>query len=99
MRKQVKKNDKPIQDVLKDFASQSQIGPGYYNSKIEQIWNAKMGQTIVGYTRKLYFAKGVLYLKLDSAPLKNELMMGKTKIIALINGELKKELVKDVKIS
>ena len=99
MRKQVKKNDKPIQDVLKDFLKQNKITPGYYNSKIQNIWAHKMGSTINNYTRKVHFSKGKVYLKIDSAPLKQELLMGKEKLIKILNEELGSELVKDIFIN
>lgn len=51
-----------------------------------------MGATIAGYTSKLYFKDGLLKVYLTSAPLK-ELLMGKEKIINIINSEVGEELV------
>lgn len=99
MRKPAEKNDKAIQDVLKDFAKQNKITPGFYNSKVNLIWKTKMGTTINNYTRKVSLAKGTLYLKIDSAPLKSELLMSKQKIIDLINSEMKSDIVKKVVIN
>ena len=99
MRKPAEKNDKAIRDVLKDFAKQNKITPGFYNSKVNLIWKTKMGTTINNYTRKVSLAKGTLYLKIDSAPLKSELLMSKQKIIDLINSEMKSDIVKKVVIN
>ena len=57
-----------------------------------------MGPTIAGYTSKLYFKDGLLKVYLTSAPLKKELLMGKEKIINIINSEVGEELVTAVEI-
>jgi len=89
----VKKNDMPIRDVLKKFVRQSKITPGYYNAKIQQIWKEKLGASVNNHTRNLSFHGGCLYITLDSAPLKNEFQMGKSKLIDLLNRELGSEIV------
>ena len=89
-------NDKPIGHVLNE--SNARVGKGYDTVRIEKIWKNHMGPTIAGYTSKLYFKDGLLKVYLTSAPLKKELLMGKEKIINIINSEVGEELVTAVEI-
>ena len=92
-------NDKPIGHVLNEFLhSNARVGKGYDTVRIEKIWKNHMGPTIAGYTSKLYFKDGLLKIYLTSAPLKKELLMGKDKIINIINSEVGEELVTAVEI-
>jgi hypothetical protein len=92
-------NDKPIGDVLGEFLnSNKRVGKGYHTVRIEEIWKNHMGPTIAGYTSKLYFKDGLLKIYLTSAPLKKELLMGKDKIINIINSEAGEDLVTYVEI-
>ncbi len=93
---QVKKNDKPIKEVLQDFVQQKKINPGYYNAKILLIWKEKMGLSINQYTRSIKFYNGKLYLVIDSAPLKHELLLNKQKLIDLLNKELGTDIITDI---
>lgn len=93
---QVKKNDMPIKEVLSNFIRQNKITPGYYNAKIQQIWKEKMGDSVNKHTISLTLSKDQLYIKLDSAPLKNEFSLGKDKLKDLLNEALGTEIIKKV---
>jgi hypothetical protein len=58
-----------------------------------------MGKNIQKYTYKVVYKKGVLYVRLKSSVLKEELTFEKTKVIKLLNQELGKEYVTDLIIS
>ena len=58
-----------------------------------------MGKNIQKYTYKVYYKKGILYVKLKSSVLKEELTFEKVKIIKLINKELGKEYIKEMELS
>jgi predicted nucleic acid-binding Zn ribbon protein len=92
-------NDKSIKDVLQEYIiTNDKISKGFHMSKMDKIWRSTMGTMIAGYTRKVYYADGLLKVYLDSAPLKKELIMGKDKVIALINESLGSSVVKDIEI-
>ncbi len=92
-------NDKSIKEVLNDLmASNGRIAKGFFTAQIEEVWKKEMGPVIAGYTTKVYFKEGILKIYLSSSPLKKELMMGKPKIIKIINDALKQELVTEVEI-
>lgn len=95
---QVKKNDAPIKDILKQYVHQQNIDKGYHNAVVNKIWKEKLGPTINKYTRNIKLINKKLIVKIDSAPLRQELDMGKEKIAKLINDEAGELIVEKVEI-
>jgi hypothetical protein len=92
-------NDKSIKEVLGEYIqTNKRVSKGYHTAQIEEIWKEQMGPIISGYTQKIYFNDGILRVYLTSAPLKKELLMGKTKIIQIINDAVKEDLITQVEI-
>jgi hypothetical protein len=92
-------NDKFIKDVLTDYIqSNERISKGYYSTRIEEIWRTNMGNVIGGYTRKVTFYNGLMKVYITSSPLRKELLMGRDKIIDIMNTAIGDNVIKDVEI-
>lgn len=61
-------------------------------------WEKLMGAPIANNTEKIWFSKGILYIKMGSPLWKNELQLGRTKIRDMINQRIKRNLIEEVKI-
>ena len=85
---------KNISKVLEDVISQKHFKVGIDNLRVQEAWVKTMGNNIQKYTYSVKFKKGILYIKLKSSVLKEELIFEKNKVINLINQELGKEYVK-----
>ena len=90
---------KNISKVIEEVFSQKQIRIGIENIKVQDAWKKTMGKNIQKYTIKVVYKKGILYIKLKSSVLREELKYEKLKVIKLINKELGKEYIKDLVIS
>tara|TARA_B100000886_G_scaffold59041_1_gene36492 strand:+ start:111 stop:404 length:294 start_codon:yes stop_codon:yes gene_type:complete len=90
---------KNISKVIEEVFSQKHIRIGIDNIKVQDAWKKTMGKNIQKYTYKVVYKKGILYVKLRSSVLKEELKYEKIKVIKLINKELGKRYVKDLVIS
>ena len=55
-----------------------------------------MGKTIANYTDKIEIINSTLFISTTVAPLKNELIYQKTKIIERVNEELGEKVIKEV---
>lgn len=66
--------------------------------KAEEAWRTVMGKFFEKYTDKVEVRQRVLYVKINSPAMRQELTYGKSKIIANINEEIKKDFLMDVKI-
>ena len=90
---------KNISKIIEDVFSQKHFRIGIDNIKVQDAWVKTMGKNIQKYTYKVYYQKGILYVKLKSSVLKEELTFEKVKNIKLINNELGKEYIKDMELS
>ena len=90
---------KNLSKIIEDVFSQKHFRIGIDNIKVQDAWVKTMGKNIQKYTYKVYYQKGILYVKLKSSVLKEELTFEKVKIIKLINKELGKEYIKDMELS
>jgi predicted nucleic acid-binding Zn ribbon protein len=63
---------------------------------IINLWEELMGKTIASRTTKMFFKGKVLYVQLSSAPLKQELIMAKPKIMKLLTDKVGKEAIEDI---
>jgi hypothetical protein len=85
-------------DALKKFLQKSRLN-GYMQAlQIEDVWEKIMGKTIAKYTEKIQIHGQVLYITTSVAPLKQELVYQKEKIIERVNDVLGANTVKEVVI-
>lgn len=63
----------------------------------EEIFTEMMGAYIMKYVEHINVQRQILYIKMNSPELKNELQYGKSKIINHINEEIGKPYIIDVK--
>jgi hypothetical protein len=86
----------PLKDALNAFMDSFNLTSKYNETSLVASWEKIMGQTIASRTEKIYVRSGTLFLGISSAPLRQELIMAKSKLISLINKEMGKELVNEV---
>lgn len=87
-----------LQDAIQQFLQKSRLKSGIQSLRIEEVWEQVMGKTIAKYTDKIQIINHTLYITSSVAPLKNELLYQKEKIIERINDAMGEKLVKDVVI-
>jgi hypothetical protein len=89
-------NESSIADILKEFIQVNKLEQGMDKIDVEQAWKNLMGNGVNTYTQDVILKGSTLYVKLTSAVLREELSYGKQKIIAMLNEELRKEVVKEL---
>jgi len=95
-----KYGDEHIKKVISNYLSGSKrLSDKYVLDKIKIFWRKEMGDLVNSYTKELRYSKGVLHIYLNSAPLKNELMIGKDKMLVLLNDHLEAEVIKKIYIA
>jgi len=87
-----------IADALIEFLKQSKLKTGIQALQIEDAWEKIMGKTIAKYTDKIEIINQTLFISSAVAPLKNELLYQKEKIIERVNEALGEKVVKEVVI-
>jgi len=84
---------KGISDLLQLFIKENNLDNGLNEFDVYEAWKAVLGPGIISYTTDLVFKRNVLYVKLSSSIVRDELGYGKEKIIKMLNEELKRELI------
>jgi hypothetical protein len=87
-----------IGDALKDFLKKSKLKSGVQAMQVNDAWEKIMGKTIANYTDKIEIINSTLFISTNIAPLKNELIYQKTKIIERVNEALGEKVIKEVVI-
>lgn len=89
-------NESSIGDVLKLIIQENKLQSGMDQVAVKDAWGSLMGNGVNSYTRNVVLKGSTLYVELTSAVLREELTHGKSKIIAMINEELRGDIVKEV---
>ena len=77
-----------LQDAIKQFLQKSRLKNGIQALRIEDVWEEVMGKTIAKYTDKIQIINSTLFITTTVAPLKNELLYQKEKIMERVNEAL-----------
>lgn len=85
-----------LQDAMKQFLKTSRLKTGIQAIQIEEVWEKIMGKTIAKYTSKIQITGRTLFINSNVAPLKNELLYQKEKIIERVNEELGEKIITEV---
>lgn len=81
-----------VESLLKQF---------HLKGKFEEIdtteaWQQLMGDNVANRTKKVFIQDKKMFIKLESASLKNELMMRKTQIIERLNEVTGKKIIEEL---
>jgi hypothetical protein len=87
-----------LAEAMKEFLKKSRLKTGIQALQIEDAWEKIMGKTIAKYTDKIEIIGSTLFISSTVAPLKNELLYQKTKIIERVNEALGERVITEVVI-
>jgi predicted nucleic acid-binding Zn ribbon protein len=87
-----------LAQALQQFLKQSRLKGNIQALQIEAVWEELMGKTIAKYTDNIQIINQTLFITTSVAPLKNELMFQKEKIIQRVNEALGERVIRDVVI-
>ena len=85
-----------LSDALQVWLRLSGHGARLEDARAELAWKEVMGEAVSRKTRYLKVRSGVMTVELDSAPMKEEFMMARTRIRAMINEHLGVETIREV---
>lgn len=86
-------------DALKSFLQKSRLKSNIQSMQITDVWEQVMGKTIAKYTDKIQIINRTLFITTTVAPLKNELLYQKDKIIQRVNEAMGESVVSEVVIN
>lgn len=94
-----KDNQLSLGDAIKHMISDLGMEDKILSVQIQEIFVEMMGNYIMKYVENMSVQKQILFIRMNSPELRNELQYGKSKIITHINEEIGKEYLKDIKFN
>ncbi|MBT8185379.1 MAG: DUF721 domain-containing protein [Eudoraea sp.] len=91
-----KKNNLSLGEALNEFISANRLQDGIDKVKVKEAWTKLMGNGVNNYTTAVELRNDTLFVSLSSSVLREELSHGRSRIIAMLNEELGKDLVKQL---
>jgi len=86
-----------IKDAINDMLHDYHLESKFQATVVKSSWEEIMGKTIASRTHKISLYKKILKVEIDSAPLKNELNMSKTKVMTLLEKKFGKGVIEEIK--
>lgn len=86
----------PIKDLLEIVIKDLQIGQKLEEQKIVQAWKSTLGDYVAKNTDNIYIKDKRLFVSISSSILKQELFIGRNKIVTSINQILGKKMVEEI---
>lgn len=89
-----KKGEQPLSKILQNFIQKNKLQDGIDKVLVNDVWKKTMGKGVLNYTTAVELRRGTLFVSLSSSVLREELSLGNSKIINMLNEELGKDLIK-----
>jgi hypothetical protein len=85
-----------LSEAVKQFLNHSRLKSSIQALQIEDAWEKIMGKTIARHTEKVQIHGTILFINTSVAPLRQELIFQKSKIIERVNEALGEKIITDV---
>jgi predicted nucleic acid-binding Zn ribbon protein len=94
-----KSNEYTLKEAIGEMLKMYQLDTRVNETGVVNAWEKVMGSVIAKYTLNVRMQNGVLYVKVQSAALKQELSYQRTQIAEKLNAECGSEIVREVVIT
>ena len=91
-----KHNEHSIKEAIGLLLKAYKLDDKLAERRLIQSWETVMGKMISNHTKDIYIKNKQLFIILDSSVLRNELAMGKTKIVEMMNDAVGSTVISDI---
>lgn len=67
-----------------------------YEHRLIQAWDSVLGPAVSRFTKEIRIYNQVLFVTIESAALRNELMMRRTELVARLNAQAKAQVITQI---
>lgn len=89
-------DSEPLKNIIGNLFKDSKLETKFLETKIPLIWHEVVGNYIGERTTKIFAKGSTVFVYISSAPLKQEMMHNRDKIITLLNQKLGENTVKEI---
>ncbi len=94
-----KSNEILLKDAIASFLKENNLESKLNETKVISAWEEVTGKLISRHTVQMYIKDRVLYVKVDSAALREELTYQRSKLVQKLNKATGIEAIDDIKIN
>lgn len=91
-----RKEAAPIGQLIRTFLRQESLETPLNEVRLIHAWPEVLGPLIASYTSQLYIKNETLYVHLTSAPLRQELMMGRELLVNSLNKHVGATVIRNI---
>jgi len=91
-----KHNEHSLKDAIQLLLETYKLDDRLAERRLISSWESVMGGMIAKHTTDIYIKHQQLFVTLDSAALRNELSLAKSKIVKMLNDEVGKSVINEV---
>ncbi len=91
-----RKSEQKIGSLLDQFIRANRLEKGLAEYRVKKAWNELLGVSVSKATQSLYIQNKILFVKLYSSVLRNELSMIKSDIIIRLNESAGSDIIEDI---
>ena len=92
----IRGESKPLKQALYELLDAYRLNSKVDEVRLHKAWEEVAGEIIVHHTTEMKFYKGVVYLKLDSAALRDTPQYTKGEIMDKVNAKLNKKIIREI---
>jgi predicted nucleic acid-binding Zn ribbon protein len=89
-------NDQSLGDAIREFLHSYHLEDKLNETKVIQSWGKIVGPIVEKHTHGLYIRNRILFVKVDSAALRQELSFSRSNIVGALNDEVKANVIDDI---
>lgn len=85
-----------LDTLIGEFLRQEGLESPLNQYRLVDSWPKVVGPTIARYTGEVFIKNQTLFVKVKSAPLRNDLMMGRTNLVRQLNQHIGAQVIADI---
>jgi predicted nucleic acid-binding Zn ribbon protein len=89
-------NDQSLGSAIKEFLHAYHLEEKFNQTRLLHSWEGVVGKMIALHTKDLYIRNKILFVKIDSPALRNELSYAREKIVRSLNEEAESNVIEDI---
>jgi hypothetical protein len=92
----MRSNDRSLGEAIKEFLHSYRLEDKLNETRLIQSWEKVVGALVSKHTQGLYIKNKILFVRIDSSALRNELSYSREKIIRELNQEATTKVIEDI---
>jgi len=89
-------NDQSLGSAIKEFLHSYHLEEKFNQTKLLHSWEKVVGKMVAMHTKDLHVRNKILFVRIDSAALRNELSYARETIVKSLNEEVNADVIEDL---